>query len=230
MIGVLDSGVGGITAIREMRRILPSADILFFPDKENAPYGTKTQKELIPLVEKDIEILRSRGADLVLMACCTASTIHSFLKKEYRRITVPIIEPTSRAAAVTTKNGKVAVIATDATVRSGEFGIRLSSLGVRHVAEIGAKDLVEAIEEGARDTRPTEKAKSILDRYAKRIESLGIDTLILGCTHFPHLSQEIGKRLPHVNLISSSYEGAVEIAKRSRQQGNGKTIYIGRHS
>lgn len=228
MIGVFDSGVGGITAVREMRRLDKTVDIAFYPDRKNAPYGTKSRDELIPLVERDIRILLNSGADCVLMACCTASTVYQFIDCELLRLSIPIIDPTAKAAASKTKNGSVAVLATDATVRSGEFKRALSLSGVKNVAEISAQGLVHAIERGARDGHVTKENESLLDRYIEEVRQSGADTLILGCTHFPHLEGEIAKRLPRVKLISSSREGALEAIKKSRRRGNGKTIYMGK--
>jgi glutamate racemase len=99
LIGIFDSGAGGITAVKEVRRISKTADIVFFPDRLHAPYGTKSPEELIPLVERDVELLLSFGAETVLMACCTASTVHPFLKSKLRDAAIPIISPTAKAAA-----------------------------------------------------------------------------------------------------------------------------------
>ena len=76
MIGIFDSGAGGITVARELRRLVPLSDLCFFADRKNAPYGTKSEKELIPLVKRDAEILYDMGAERIIMACCTASTVH----------------------------------------------------------------------------------------------------------------------------------------------------------
>lgn len=227
MIGVFDSGAGGVTAVRELRHLLPTADIVFFPDRENAPYGTRSQKELLPLVSRDIELLLSHGAELVLMACCTASTVYPMLEDELKRVAIPIIEPTARAAAEATSGGRVAVIATEATVRSGAFGRALSLHGIRETLEIAARELVAAVERGERDGRLSETGEALLDRYLKKVISYGADTLILGCTHFPHLEGEIRKRLPRVKIISSSREGAKETLKSLRSHGSGRTVYIG---
>ena len=227
MIGVFDSGAGGISAVRELRRLSRTLDIVFFPDRKNAPYGTRTREELIPLVEGDIELLLSLGADKVLMACCTASTVYPYLKRELREVSVPIIAPTAKAAARATVTGAVGVIATEATVRSGAFTDELKRLGVKNVTEISASPLVTIIETGGRDGSLSISDGEWLTRRLAAFSDTDIDTLILGCTHFPLLRTEIGKRLPRVKLISSSYEGALEIVNSTRQMGDGKTIYAG---
>ena len=227
MIGIFDSGAGGITAIREVRRLSDAADIAFFPDRHHAPYGTKSPEELIPLVERDVELLLSVGADTVLMACCTASTVHPYLRSDLKRVAIPIIEPTAKAAAAVTENGRIAVLATDATVRSGAFRKSLLKQGGFTVYEFAARELVASVEGGARDGRLSKADEAILDGYVKAVSESGADTLILGCTHFPHLEGELKKRLPRVKIISSSREGALKLKSSTPFTGNGKTVYIG---
>ena len=229
MIGIFDSGVGGITAVKELRKLQPTADLVFFPDRKNAPYGTKTTEELIPLVKRDIEILISHGADVVLMACCTASTVYPLLEERLKRVAVPIIKPTARAAAGITENGRVAVIATEATVRTEAFKKELSALDIQNVLEIPASNLVAAVENGERDGQLSSIGEALLDRHLEKAISFGADTLILGCTHFPHLEGEIQKRVPRVKIISSSREGAKTVVKGFRSNGNGRTVYIGQN-
>lgn len=226
MIGVFDSGAGGITVMRELRAISPSCDLVFFPDRKNAPYGIKSEKELVRLVERDIELLISHGADEVLMACCTASTVHQLINKSLRKRSIPIIKPTAKAAARATASGRVGVIATEATVRSGAFSKELSALGIHEVTELASGRLVDIIERGARDGSLAEKDARWLSAHLAPLREHGIDTLILGCTHFPHLWGEISARLPEVKIISSSREAAIEAVKNTRPTGNGKTVYI----
>ena len=226
MIGIFDSGAGGITVARELRRLAPLSDLCFFADRKNAPYGTKSEKELIPLVKRDAEILYDMGAERIIMACCTASTVHESLPNWLKGITVPIIEPTARAAAKATKNGRVGVIATEATVRSSAFGrALLKHDSVRDILEVPAQPLVGMVESGVADGSVSDGDKIILRDILAPFRRGGYDTLILGCTHFPHLFGEISKILPGVNIISSSREGALEIVKEPLKKENGRIIY-----
>lgn len=118
MIGIFDSGVGGLASFSELRRLLPLADIAYLADRKNAPYGTKKKDVLKRLVCEDIELLRRLGCNKILIACCTASTVHRELPEESRRISFPIIKQTANAAA---GYRSVAVIATEHTVRSHAF-------------------------------------------------------------------------------------------------------------
>lgn len=227
MIGVFDSGAGGLTAISEIKRLNPSADICFFADYKNAPYGTKTEKELLRLVKEDIQKLRGNGVDRILVACCTASTVHKYLPKDMQKGTVPIIDITALEAALTTKNGKIGVIGTNATVSSKEFTKSLfRHKEVRSVFELATQKLVNAVESGVCDGNVTQAEREELFRTLLPLRQRGIDTLILGCTHFARLEKEIGGVLPGVTIINSSREGAKEILKNYTLKGNGKTIYL----
>lgn len=227
MIGVFDSGRGGITAVRELRSLLPREDICFFADRKNCPYGTKSPSTITKLVTRDIEILRSLGADKILIACCTASTVFPLLPNDLQKNTYPIIAPTASAAARVTKNGKIGVIATEATVASGAFRRELMPLDrVREVTELATQNLVFLVESGASDGRLTDTERRELYLTLEPLKKQEIDTLILGCTHFPHLENEIKKALPGVSIISSSREGAAKIANGISECGRGRTVYL----
>lgn len=231
MIGIFDSGAGGLNALRELRRLLPEADIVFFADRENAPYGTKAPDTLVRLVERDIEILKNSGAEKILMACCTASTVYHKLKEESRRICVPIIEPTVKRALKVSKNKKIGVIATERTVASKAFSKAILSRGTNaEVFEVAAQKIVAIVENGSRDGRLTRDEKRIISEALLPLVDTGIDTLILGCTHFPHLRCEIAGLLPGVELIDSAKEGAFEISKKASPEGFGKTLFLGREN
>ena len=226
MIGVFDSGVGGLTALAELRRLLPRTDMIYLADREHAPYGTKSEEEILSLAENCIKRLITAGAEKILIACCTASTLHSRLTEGARRITTPIIAPAARAAQRVSL-GKIAVIATEATVRSHAFRRELLSIGECEVTEHAAQELVAMVESGASDEKPlSSEEKSRLSRLLEPIEASRADTLILGCTHFPHLRGHIAAMLPEVKLISPSREGAIEIARSTEDRGDGKTVFL----
>ena len=227
MIGVFDSGVGGLTALAELRRLMPHADIAYLADKENAPYGTKSDAEVIVCAERCISRLTALGAKKILIACCTASTVYPYLSAESRSVSMPIIIPAARAAVAASKNGRIAVIATRATVRSRAFSRAIAAECKAHVIETDAQPLVALIEGGARDGIPlAESETDILRSLLAPTQGFGADTLVLGCTHFPHLARHISKLLPGIKLISPSTEGAIETAKAVADCGGGRTIFI----
>ena len=226
MIGVFDSGIGGLTALFELRRLLPRTDMIYLADRANAPYGTKSEDEILSLAENCIKRLKDAGAAKILIACCTASTLHSRLPDAARSITTPIIVPAARAAAKVSR-GRIAVIATEATVRSHAFSRAILEEGEREVAEFPAQELVTMVEDGATDRKPlTTEQDNILSRVLDPVRASRADTLILGCTHFPHLRGHIARLLPNVDLISPSREGALEIAKSTDDRGGGRTVFL----
>ena len=226
MIGVFDSGVGGLTALAELRRLLPRTDMIYLADRKNAPYGTKSEEQILSLAENCIKRLIAAGAERILIACCTASTLYRRLPDEAQRITTPIIAPAARAA-VKVSHGKIAVIATEATVRSHAFAKAIISERICRVNEYPAQELVAMVEGGASDRIPlTVEQKSRISHILSPIRESGADTLILGCTHFPHLAGHIARLLPEVNLISPSLEGALEIAKSTEDRGGGATVFL----
>ncbi len=220
MIGVCDSGEGGRVALEELRTLAPMADLCFLADRENAPYGTKSPDELSSLLRADIRRVRDAGADEVLIACCTASTVFDRLSEEERRGVYPIITPTARAAADATKNGRIGVLATEATVASHAFLQAIRDILPRAtVTEIAAQRFVYYVE---RERIDREDVRKTLENFYKE----DIDTLILGCTHFPRLSEIISEYTGGIALISSALEGAKEIARHACTSGSGATIYL----
>ena len=227
MIGVFDSGVGGMTALAELRRLLPSADITYLADRENAPYGTKSEDKILECAENCIGRLRDAGAEKILIACCTASTLYPRLSSADKEISVPIIFPAAEAATRATANGRIAVIATHATVRSRAFSRAISALGGFKVAEFDAQPIVAMVEAGARDEAPPKGEELCeLERMLLPIRSFGADTLILGCTHFPHLKEQIARLLPGIALINPSLEGALKIVNPTPADEHGRTVYL----
>jgi glutamate racemase len=225
LIGIFDSGVGGLTAYKEVARLLPQADILYLADRKNAPYGTKEKDELISFVRRDIRRLRDLGAEKILVACCTASTVCQFLPSKELDGVIPIIVPTARIAAA--ESEKIAVIATKYTTDSGEFGKQIRILNRNaSVTEIEAGKLVSLVESGARDGRLDRAAEIYLDSLAEKIRECQADTLIFGCTHFTHVEEALKARLPHISTLHPSRIGAAALAERSVcESGRGKRIY-----
>ncbi|MBR2465416.1 MAG: aspartate/glutamate racemase family protein [Clostridia bacterium] len=226
MIGIFDSGAGGLAALSELRKLSPNEDILFLADRKNAPYGTKSEKEVLRLAENNISRLLFSGASSVLIACCTASTVHEKLPPPLKERSVPIIEPAAKLAAASTKNGNIAVIATERTVKSGAFGRAIRRVDPTfRVKEYPAQELVEIAERVAAgesaDRFAREKIKEILDASL----SDGADTLVLGCTHFSHLKEIIKSQAKGIKIIDSAKIGAEHIANGAGC-GFGATVFL----
>lgn len=224
MIGIFDSGVGGICAFQEVRRLLPREDILYLADRKNAPYGTKTKEEILALTRADIKRLRLMGADKILIACCTASSVYDLLNEEEREISLPIIRPASEKAA---SGRRIAVIATERTVLSGVFEKELSTLTDAPVLQMAEQNLVALVEGGCRDGKITSECEDEIERISGRIKSFGADRLILGCTHFSHLEGSLQKSCG-IRTVSPAREGARALVKMIKQcrKENGRNVYM----
>lgn len=228
MIGVFDSGLGGLTAVRELRRFMPGADICYLGDVKNAPYGTKSENELTRLVKSDIDRLEKKGADRILIACCTASTVYPLLDSKQREISVPIIEPTAKRAAAVTESGRIGIIATERTTASHAFADAVKRyLPKADITELATQELVLLTESGECDGFASKKAIEQIHRILEPIKYSKADTLILGCTHFPYLEEIIGEYLSGVRIVSSSREGAKALASISpHTEGTGKIEFL----
>ena len=213
MIGVLDSGRGGLVAYKELRRLMPKSDITYLADRKNAPYGNKSPGEILRLTECGIRRLREVGCEIILIACCTASTLHEMLPEELRNISIPIITPTARLCR---DSRSVLVIATEHTAKSGAFSREISRFSDTSVREIPMQPLVSLIEWG-HDT------KCAINEIVEMCD--GCDTLILGCTHFSHLYDELRARLPEVKILSPAHIGAREITRFTIDHGYGRNRY-----
>lgn len=224
MIGVFDSGVGGLASVSVLRSRLKKEDIIYLADRKNSPYGTKTKDELISLVSNDIIRLRSYGCRLCLIACCTASSVYNSLNKELKYISRPIILPAARAAA---SGKRITVIATRHTVNSGAFKYEISRLCPAEVTEICAQELVSLVESGQRDGCLTPEGLKTVFNISEKVKSSMPDTLVLGCTHFSHLEKSLTAFLPQVRIVNSAREGAIALCSeiKSEKKERGACLY-----
>lgn len=218
MVGLFDSGTGGLNTVRYVKEISDEIDLVYLIDRKRAPYGIKSEKEITAIAEDNIKELRDRGAERVLIACCTASTVHHLLKDEYRKISIPIIEAVAKTAKKATRSGRIGVIATDRTVSSHAFLRALTGLYVR---ELSCRELVGMIDGGITD-------KTVMRADIDRIRNMLLpvltsdtDTLILGCTHFPALKSTIEEIASHYgikNVIDSAHVGAELLISESKNK------------
>ena len=223
MIGVFDSGKGGMASVRVIRQILPRVNIAYLADRKNAPYGTKSQAELQSLVCEDVRRLRDIGAEKILIACCTASSVYASLSDSDREISVPIIAPAANLAARLTKKRSIAVIATEATVASSAFRREILRCNPKiSVSEIACQELVGLIESGSCADSLSEYTR----RISEKISNLGCDTLILGCTHFSYARDTFQKFLSGVRIVDSAAVGALQILNQIKTEENGKILYM----
>ncbi len=213
MIGIFDSGLGGLTAVKELRRLTPGEPLIYFGDTGRVPYGTRSAATIRKYAAQDTAFLVSQGVDAILVACGTAST--TALEALEQSLSLPIVgvvEPAAEAAVKATKNGKVAVIGTPATIRTGAFEDAVSRrLSGATLISRACPLFVPLVEAGFTDA-DCEIARLTCEHYLAPIRESGADTLILGCTHYPLLSPILTRILPGVTLISAGAEAARTVA------------------
>ncbi len=210
-IGVFDSGVGGLTVVRELVEILPGEDIVYFGDSARVPYGTKSPETVLRYARQDLDFLKGRGVKMIVIACNTASSVAlPALADEEEMPVIGVLLPGARAAASATRTGRIAVIGTTATVMSGAYEKALH--GIRSGLEIMSHPcplFVSLAEEGWVDD---EVARMIARRYLEPLKGFGADTLVLGCTHYPLLKGVISEVMGDgVVLVDSATETAAEV-------------------
>lgn len=211
-IGVFDSGIGGLTVVRELVARLPGEDIVYFGDTARLPYGSKSAETITQFAVQDAEFLLGRRVKMIVVACHSASSVALFeLKRRYRVPVLGVIEPGARALVKATGRRKVGVIGTRATIRSAAYERAIRALGPD--IEIVAKPaplLVPLAEEGWLEG---EVAEAVVRHYLEGFSEDRVDALLLGCTHFPLLTTAISRVLgPDVKLVDSSLETAIAAA------------------
>ena len=211
MIGIFDSGVGGMTVARAIEHICPGFPLIYFGDIAHTPYGSKSPETIIEYSCRNTDFLLNQGATVIVIACnSAASTAGVALRNQYPVPVVDVITPATRKAAAVTKNNKIGIIGTRATVRSRVYEDRIQAInpGCRVISR-ACPLLVPLVEEGWLNKRET---KMILRRYLHPLRLQQIDTLVLGCTHYPMLSKLIQPRIgKRVQLIDSSVEVALHL-------------------
>lgn len=214
-IGVFDSGSGGLTAVREIRSILPSENIIYFGDTSRVPYGGRSPEILLHYARQDVHFLRSFDVKALLVACGTVSTnALPVLAAESDIPILGVVEPACAAAAAATRNKKVGLIATSASVRSGAYERTLAAMDSTITVYAGACPLFVPLVENGRYERGDVVIETVAREYLEPIRGSGIDTLILGCTHYPLLMDLIGEIMgPEVTLIDTGEEAAWELKR-----------------
>jgi glutamate racemase len=216
-IGVFDSGIGGLTVVAALTRRLPRESIVYLGDTARLPYGSKSPETVTGYTRHNLDFLIDHGVKAVVVACNTASAL-ALPRLKPRVPTWGVVGPGARAAASATETGRVGVIATSSTVRSDAYAEALRELvpGVE-VWSHPCPLFVPLVEEGWHDDPVTEE---IARRYLEPLLEKGIDTLVLGCTHYPLLKAVLGRVAgPGVTLVDSAAAAAEEVARGLRERG-----------
>jgi glutamate racemase len=217
-IGVFDSGLGGLTAVRQLRRILPNEDIVYFGDTGRVPYGTRSNATIKRYAAQDTKFLLKHNVKMIIAACGTVSSVASNLKHDLPVPYTGVVSPTCFEAARVTKNKKVGVIGTSATINSHSYRDLIHSFDDEiEVVEQDCPLFVPLVESGFID-RDDPITRLTIERYLQPVMKAGVDTIILGCTHYPIIKSAISAVVGEkVSLIDSGRETAVYAAKILRE-------------
>lgn len=221
-IGVFDSGLGGLTAVKEIMRRLPNENLVYFGDTGRVPYGTRSNETIIKYSRQDIRFLESFDVKLIVVACGTVSSVALPVVKDECSVPVTgVVEAAADAAVRATKNNKIGIIGTQGTIASGAYLKRILEKNPDMKTYSRACPLfVPLVENGHFDT-PV--ARLVIEEYLEDIKKEGTDTLILGCTHYPLLEKAIAEYMGSgVTLINSGAETAKRIEKEYPRLLNGE--------
>ena len=212
-IGVFDSGVGGLTVLKELIRRLPSERYVYFGDMARAPYGTKSKATVTRFSSQIVRFLMGLDVKAIVVACNTASAIAlDTIEEQFDLPMIGVVKPGAKAAADTTRTGRIGLIGTEATISSGIYESYLQDYrpDIKLIGK-ACPLFVSLVEEGfIEDPVTTEIAR----RYISDFKDTGIDTLIMGCTHFPMIEDTIQRAAgEHVRLVNPAFETAKSTAE-----------------
>ena len=212
-VGVFDSGVGGLTVAREIARQLPNENIVYFGDTARVPYGSKSQNTIIRFSEQIIRFLKTKQVKAIVIACNTASALAlDAVKDEFGLPVIGVVIPGARAAVEATKNRRVGVVGTDATVQSGMYTKIIHGMAPDiQVIEKACPLFVPLVEEGFKEHHVTGE---IIEYYLESLKKTDIDAMILGCTHYPLLRSRIRAYMGEaIQIVNPAYETAMDLKR-----------------
>lgn len=216
-IGLFDSGIGGTSIWKEVHALLPHENTIYLADSKNAPYGKKSKEEIIALCFKNVDLLIKNNCKLIVVACNTATT--NAIKEIRSRYNIPIIgiEPAIKPAANLSETKAIGILATKGTLNSELFNQQLKNYPNVKIMEQVGYGLVELIEDGKIQT---EEMRNLLKLYLRPMIEAGIDYLVLGCSHYPYLINEIKKIIPSTVQIIDSGQAVAKQTKAILTQHN----------
>ncbi|MBR4578271.1 MAG: glutamate racemase [Oscillospiraceae bacterium] len=225
-IGVFDSGIGGLTVLRQLRAAFPELDMIYLGDVARVPYGGRSVETITRYACDDVRFLLRFGVDAIVVACGTVSSnALDVLRETFDLPIYGVIESASRLAAQLTRTGAVGVIGTQATIRSGAYQRYIAAADPQvHITARACPLLVPLVENGVEPMDPV--AEMIVDRYMSPFDSENIDVMIMGCTHYPVYRPALEKRLPGVAMIDVGEALAQALrGKFGQGEGQGTTAY-----
>lgn len=217
-IGVFDSGVGGLTVAREIMRQMPDERIIYFGDTARVPYGSKSRTTVVRYTRQIIHFLMTQRVKAIVIACNTATAFAlDEVERDFEIPIIGVVNAGARTAVEATKNGKIGIIGTEGTIKSGVYTKVMKTMS-RDIEVTGKPCplLVPLVEEGLLHDSVTDE---IASRYLSELKGRYIDTLVLGCTHYPLLRGTIGRLMgSDVTLVNPAYETALELRQLLTRQ------------
>lgn len=211
-IGLFDSGVGGISVMREVRRLLPAEDLVYFADSAHCPYGHKSQEEIQKRMFAICDFLMARGAKTIVVACNTASIAGLDVVRERYRVPIVGMEPAVKPATQASKNGRIGVLATGVTLAGERFASLVDRFadGVQVITQ-PCPGLVELVEAGRTEGPEVEE---VLSQFLNPLMQQSVDTVVLGCTHYPFLRDTIQRMVGSDVALIDTGEAVARQVKR----------------
>lgn len=213
-IGIFDSGVGGLTVAEELASQLPHESLLYLGDTARCPYGPRTQEEVAQFVLQICSWLERQGVKLIVIACNTATAAGLEQAQKYSKVPVlGVVQAGARAALFSSRNRRIGVIGTLGTIRSAAYEKAIHSLDAgAQVYSLVTQEFVDLVEKRFSGSYSLQETSELISAGLTPFKSTEIDTLVLGCTHFPVLSEEISREMTdRVRIISSAQETALEV-------------------
>lgn len=213
-IGIFDSGLGGLTVVKSVLELMPEENIIYFGDTAHVPYGTRSREQITEYVMNDVRFLSGFDIKAVVIACNTADSVaKAKIEEKYPLPVFGAVDPAAKEAVAMTKNGRIGVIATNATVQSGAYerAIKRRNPGAVVISE--ACPLLVPLVENGRFLKGDIVTESVIAEYLEIMKKEEIDTLVLGCTHYPLLTDIIREQMPGINIVSSSEAAAKQLAE-----------------
>ncbi len=215
-IGIFDSGLGGLTAVKEINKLMPTEDIIYFGDTGRIPYGNRSYETIIKYARQDIAFLKAMDVKIISAACGTVSS--ALIKTNSEENVIGVIEPTCIAAANLTKNKIIGVIGTSATINSNAYKYQLSKIDNNIIVHQQSCPLLVPLIENGFIAKSDEILCKTVQMYIEPFIELNVGTLILGCTHYPIIESVISNLLPDIKIINSGKETAKFIYKKLTEQ------------
>lgn len=219
-IGVFDSGLGGLTAVKEIIKVLPGEDIIYFGDTGRVPYGTRSTDTIIKYAKQDIRFLLTHNIKTIVIACGTVSTVAINQAREACPVSLMgVVEPSVSKALTSTKNKRIGVIGTSASINSGAYERALKAGDDEAFVINKACPLFVPLVENGYIEKGNKVTTLIAEEYLAPLKEAGIDTLIMGCTHYPLISDIIADYMGSgVTLIDSGFEAANLLAESLKEE------------